>query len=366
MMSIRQRVLSVLRHRKPDVVPWLGDLAYWVNWLNTADLMPERYLGDGLYQLHRDLGVGFYLQGYFPFREVHDGVEVSEERANGRRVTRVRTPHGEIQETHEYLPDSYTSARTEHFIKTWRDLAPLRYLYEHTFYEPNYDLAARRYDLVGDNGLVLCYLPKSPFMELVALKAGIEAVTYAQADAPEEFAETLAVITRKHNEASEIALTSPAECLMIPENLSSESVGKRMYNQFVRPHEAWWTQRIREAGKYSFIQIDGTLRGLMREVSQAGFHVLEAVTPQPSGDIAVEELWRWAEPETIIWGGLPGIMFSDLVSDAEFDAFVIRVLDVFKTEPRYVLGVADQVPPLARWERIGRVRELVEEHGRCN
>jgi hypothetical protein len=52
------------------------------------------------------------------------------------------------------------------------------------------------------------------------------------------------------------------------------------------------------------------------------------------------------------------------VSDADFDAFVIRVLDVMKSEPRYVLGVADQVPPLARFERIARVRELVEEHGR--
>jgi len=25
--------------------------------------------------------------------------------------------------------------------------------------------------------------------------------------------------------------------------------------------------------------------------------------------------------------------------------------------------VADQVPPYARWERIARVRELVEQHG---
>ena len=202
MMTIRERALSVLNHRTPDVVPWLGDLAYWVTWLNRADLMPDKYKGDGLYQLHRDLGVGFYLQGYFPFKEIHDGVEIIDERADGRRVTRVRTPYGDIQETHVYLPDSYTSARTEHFVKSWRDLAPLRYLYEHTFYEPNYELAARRYDLVGDHGLVLCYLPKSPFMELVALKAGIEAVTYALTDAPEEFAETLAVMTRKHGEAA--------------------------------------------------------------------------------------------------------------------------------------------------------------------
>lgn len=344
-------------------MPWLGDLDYWLGYLKAADLLPEKYQGDGLYRLHRDLGVGFYLQGYFPFREVYDGIEVIEEPVGPGKITRVRTPCGEIREVQEWIPDSYCIAWTERFVKGWRDLAPLRYLYEHTFHEPDYGLAARRYDLIGDNGVVLCYLPKSPFMELVALKAGIEVVSYALADAPEEFEETLRVMECKHDEASEIALNSPAECLMIPENLSSEAVGKRMYARYVQPHEVRWTQRIREAGKYSFIHIDGTLRGLMREVSQTGFNVLEACTPEPSGDIPVEELHKWAEPGTIIWGGLPGVMFSDLVSDAEFDAFVIRVLEVFRQEPCYVLGVADQVPPLARFGRIARTRDLVEKHG---
>ena len=57
--------------------------------------------------------------------------------------------------------------------------------------------------------------------------------------------------------------------------------------------------------------------------------------------------------------------FTDLISDEEFDAYVIRVLEVWKSEPRYVLGVADQVPPLSRPERIragraarGEVRAL--------
>ena len=34
MMTIRERALSVLNRRQPDVVPWLGDLDYWVTWLN--------------------------------------------------------------------------------------------------------------------------------------------------------------------------------------------------------------------------------------------------------------------------------------------------------------------------------------------
>jgi hypothetical protein len=363
-MDMRSRVLSVLNGKQPDVVPWLGDLDYWMQYLNVAGLMPDPYKGDGIYQLHRDLGLGFYLQGYFPYRTVYDGVQVIEEPMGRDKLIRVCTPYGELHEFQKWIDVSYCVAWSERMVKTWRDLPALRYLYEHTFYEPDYELAARRYDLIGDNGVVLCYLPKSPFMQMVALDAGIRAVTYALADAPEEFEATLAVMEQKAAEASEIALNSPAECLMIPENLSSEVVGKRFYNKYVRPHDTHWVERIRAAGKYSFIHIDGTLRGLIREASDTGFNVLEACTPAPVGDIAIEEINQWVAPGTVVWGGLPGIYFTDLISDEEFDAFVIRVLEVMKSAPRYVLGVADQVPPLARFERIARVRPLVEQYGR--
>lgn len=364
-MNERERVFAIIRGEKPDLVPWYADLDYWMAYLNAAGLMPEKYKDGGIHQLSRDLGAGFYLQGYFPFREVYDGVQVIRETSSdGRsRSARVVTPSGEIREMERWIPDSYCWAYDERFVKDGHDLKALRYLYEHTFYEPDYELAARRYGLIGDNGVVLCYLPKSPLMEMVALRAGIRAVTYALADAPDEFEETLAILEKKANEASEIALKSPAEFLMIPENLSSEVVGKNLYNKYVRPHDETWVKRIKEAGKSSLIHIDGTLRGLIREASETGFTILEAVTPAPAGDIEVEELCQWVAPGTVLWGGIPGAFFSPLVSDEDFDAFVIRVLKVMKSAPRYVLGVADQVPPNSRFERIARVRQLVEKYG---
>ena len=68
--------------------------------------------------------------------------------------------------------------------------------------------------------------------------------------------------------------------------------------------------------------------------------------------------------DTIIWGGLPGIMFTPLVSDEEFEAHVKEILALMRQEPRYVLGVADQVPPNGTLERVGRVVEICEEFGR--
>ena len=67
--------------------------------------------------------------------------------------------------------------------------------------------------------------------------------------------------------------------------------------------------------------------------------------------------------DTLFWGGLPGIFFTPLVSDAQFEEHVKHVLSVMRREPRYVLGVADQVPPSGLESRVRRVAELVKEYG---
>jgi len=343
----------------------MGDLDYWMSSLRLSGTLPRRYTRTkGLLQLHRDLGVGFYLQGDFPFRADSPAVQLRENTEKGRTVTEVITPVGSIRQVSVFLPESFTWATVEHFIKSVADLKVIRYWYQGTSYNPAYATGEERRLLVGDAGIVLSYLPKSPLMELVALHAGIETVTYAFADAPEELEETLAVMEGKADEAALLAIRSPAECLMIPENLSSEVIGKSLFEKFMRPYEEKWAARIRKAGKRSFVHMDGTLKGLITEVASTGFDVLEALTPSPVGDIPLEEIVDLVAEKTIIWGGLPGLYFTDMIGDDEFDEYVIRALEIMKSQPRYVLGVADQVPPGARWERIQRVAELVELHGR--
>ena len=79
------------------------------------------------------------------------------------------------------------------------------------------------------------------------------------------------------------------------------------------------------------------------------------------------DIEKWAEwsgnTRTVLWGGLPGVFFTELVTDAEFDLHVRRVLEVMRSTPRYVLGVADQVPPDGLERRVRRVAELVELYG---
>lgn len=364
-MTPRERVLTLLRGGTPDRVPWFGDLDYYATSLIARGLRPKDFKQSPAYlDWHREFGLGFYLQGYFPFRPIIEDCAVKEWHEGPDRHRRIETPHGVLHECWRWLAESATEGPMEHLLKSADDLRAYQYFHEHTRYEPDYAFGRARMAEIGDIGVMLAYLPKSPFMHVVALDAGIIATVDMLADAPELFAETMEVVRASHDRAAEISLHSPTEILMIPENLSSESVGPALFERYMRPYQEYWTKRIREVGKFSCMHLDGTLRGLIRQECTVGFDFIEAMTPAPVGDLAVEDWAKFCGPgPTKFWGGLPGAFFSPHTSEAEFERHVRATLAVMRTEPRYVLGVADQVPPDGLEHRLHRVRELVEECG---
>ncbi|MCL5271135.1 MAG: hypothetical protein M1457_11455 [bacterium] len=365
-MNDRQRILALLEGGVPDRVPWLGDLTYWAGAMaRRGEVAPDFQQSDAYFQFHRELRVGFYLQGYFPFQTHYDPtIEVRTWAEGDDHYRSLRTPLGTLREKWTWLPESFAGAPTEHLVKSADDLPILRHIYERTSYTADYALAECRRAKVADLGIVLVYTPRTPFMQLVAMEAGIETLALLAATAPDDLVATLGIMEAKHDEAVTLAVASPAECVMIPENLSSEMVGRRLFETHMRRCQEKWVGRIRAAGKHSFIHIDGTLRGLLREEGAVGFNVLEALTPAPVGDLPVGEWRALAGPGPILWGGLPGVYFTPLVSDEEFDRHTIEVLEVMRRDRRCVLGVADQVPPDALRERVRRVADLADRYGR--
>ncbi len=382
-MTTRERILTILRGEKPDRLPWCADLYYWMDYLMDERLMPEKYLannglgkayvsgqdlsapyhGRGVIDLHRDLDTGYYLQGYFPFDAVYDGVDVTDEIDGLKHITTIRTPFGDMREIWEYSYQSHSWGPREYLVKDIDDLKKVRYWYEHMFYKPNYTFAEDNVQLVGDQGVVLVYMPKCPIMEMIALKAGIMNVSFMIADDEDEWKETMDVMERKHDEACEIALNCPADCIMIPDNLSSGSIGQKLYREYAFQYSRKWTDRIRQAGKFSFVHLDGTVNPLLSEVSEAGFDVVEGLTPAPTGDMVYEEMRGITKKNAILWGGIPGGFFTPDYGDAAFDDYVIRLIDAMKKDGRSVLAVGDQVPPRTSFERIRRVARLAEEYG---
>jgi hypothetical protein len=365
-MTPRERVLKILEGEKPDMVPWFGDLDYLATALIGRKNKPENFKGtDDYIKWHRELGVGFYLQGYSPFKTILEKCEERTWYESNKRYHEIITPKGKLRECWQWLPESFSEAPIEHLLKSINDLLIYRYILENARYESDYEYAKLRLQQVGEMGIVLCYLPRTPFMHLAVMDAGIELLTYLDFDSPDEFRETMDVMKISFDKAAKIAIDSPAEVLMIPENLSSEMVGKVYFEKYLKEYQTDWVNKISNSGKYSFIHIDGSLRGLLNEEARIGFNVLEALTPAPVGDVSIEE-WEKivGNSKSILWGGIPGVYFTPNISDEEFEKHVKRVLETMSKAPRFVLGVADQVPPDGLEERVKRVGELVEDCGK--
>lgn len=364
-MTHRERVLTLLDGGRPDRVPWFADLDYYTTGLIArGERLADFKSSDEYIEWHRELGTGFYLQGYMPFRQTSDGCSV-EERTDGNLRRRVlTTPMGELTETWQWSASTYSEAPVERLIKSEDDLPAYRYYYEHMRFEPYHAPADHRRRLVEEAGVVVCYTPRSPFMRMVAIDAGIENLINIYMNAPIELAETLSAMKKSLDRAVDISVQGPADIIMIPENLSSEVVGPTFFDMYMKECQRAWVEKIHGAGKYSTMHLDGTLRGLLRQEAEVGFTFIEAMTPAPAGDLPVEEWAGYlAGTDVVAWGGLPGAFFTEDLSDAEFDDFVIRVIAIMRSEPRYVLGVADQVPPNGVERRIRRVGELVEKYG---
>ena len=111
------------------------------------------------------------------------------------------------------------------------------------------------------------------------------------------------------------------------------------------------------------VHLDGTLKGLLPRLAANGFDAIEALTPQPAGDLDVEVLRACANNQRVIlWGGIPGVMFAPPYAWSDMQAHVRRVLRAWRGTP-FILGVADQVPPDGNIDFCRRIAEMIgEEH----
>ena len=117
-MTERERILTILKGEQPDQVPWAGDLDYWGTSLVGKGLRPENFRETAEYvDWHRELGVGFYLQGHFPFKTVYEGCEVKDWKEGHKRYRAIKTPHGDLRECWTWIPDSFTEGPTEHQMR---------------------------------------------------------------------------------------------------------------------------------------------------------------------------------------------------------------------------------------------------------
>lgn len=361
--------LRLLAGERSGGVVWTADLSYWISGRQadgTAD--PAWRTEKGYLELHRSLGVMpyYYYERFWTGRAVYDATVRVREETSGHSSVRVwETPVGTLREESCYLPESACHGVTRHPVQTAADLDILIYLLEHRRLEPDNlaDYRQRRELWAAYDGLPCLGLPRSPLSALAYEWAGIEALTFLLLDEPERVGRILALLEEQEAPVLEAVCEAAPPLVHFPDNLSSDNL-TGFYDEYLAPTHRRRLAKLHAAGVKAAVHLDGTVAGLLPKLVASGFDAIEALTPQPAGDLDVTDMRALAGSDrTILWGGVPGVMFAPPYKVDDMCRHVERVLELWKGEP-FVLGVADQVPPDGDIGFVKRIAEMVGSVGK--
>jgi uroporphyrinogen-III decarboxylase len=360
--------LEILNGQSSDKLVWTADLEYWVAGQKLAGtLAPEHEGEEGRLRLSKELGIMpyYWYEDFWLATPEYDGIEYSKETEGKKTSLKWKTSSGELDAIHIFAEESASQACLKYPVQNEDDLKVLLNILEHRHlktasldsYEQRRKLWAK-YD-----GIPSIALPRSPMAALGVDWCGMENLVYMAMDYPE--------LVRKIIEISEeqeipildaVCITSPA-IVHFADNLTSE-LYTPFFDEFMAGPYKRRLEKLHSAGIKCAVHLDGTTKGLLPKLSQIGFDAIEALTPAPAGDATIEEIRDMADDtQTILWGGMPGVMFCEPYCWADVELHLDRLFDAWSGRA-FVLGVADQIPLNGDIEICRKISEKVKEINR--
>jgi hypothetical protein len=366
-------MLAVYKGETPDKVPFFLDLSHWFNQkhhipfdLSTSRQEPPWDLID----FHKQTGVGFYIPNTGSFYDVTFPPDVvstatKELTPEGPEITwRFETPSGVIERKRKWEEQSYSWNVSQWGISTAQELRVLGYALSRRQYKPAWERYTPWAEEVGGLGVVYLSIGYSAMGHLLGYWMGIEKTIFATVDMPGVLHKVVDQINDNLLQCVDMVCQGPADVILMGDNFSGDIQPPRFFREWSEPFYAEAIRRVREAGKFSAVHIDGRLKGILKSFADIDASCADAVTPAPMGDLTPRQCRLEAGPDMVLSGGVPPSVWTKDISDEAFAQTVLDWLDIRKMNPRIVANAGDQVPPGAPEYRIEMMRELVNLHGR--
>lgn len=283
-MAMRERMLAVLRGEKPDRVPF-------VQYHNVSAPDKEVWAKIG----RENMGVLWWIALH---RIEHPNCrrrteEIAERGLRGLRTV-IETPKGCMVEERFYEPALNTSSIRDHFVRQPDDYAALQaYLEDGVVVE---DLAAfhEACEALGDDGLTLIRLERTPFQQLWVQWASIADLALHLVDCPDRVARCVDAMVRQMREVFEIAARTPVPFVDFPDNITAPVIGEAKFRKYCVPLYNELADMLAERGVPVLVHMDGDLRPLWDAIGECRINGIDSLSPPPDNDTSVADalsLW---------------------------------------------------------------------------
>jgi len=367
-MTHRERLLAILDGQPPDRIPWIPRLLLWYNARQKTGTMPPEYAGLSLRQLEKALGMGTPARDGQVFRTVLHDVEVTSYPDGRGTITEYRTPRGTLTSRTERtarMEDLDLGAlEVEHLIKGPQDYAAAEYLVEHTEYLPTYEEYLAYEEEIGDDGYPLVHAGDCPFHDWLQKWAGYGRAYFDLHDYPERVERLLEVMTQVHKERLwPLIAQSPARLILHGLHFSSLMTPPPLFEKYILPYYQEFSALLHQHHKRLCFHADADTSQLLELIRQAGFDMAETFVTAPMVPCTLRQARETWGSDVIIWGGVPSVILEDPTPDEEFTAYMEELFTTIAPGDAFILGVADNVMPAAKLDRLLQITEMVEERG---
>lgn len=369
-MTDRGRILAILRGEMPDRIPWVPRLKLWHTAHAHAGTLPQELRGTTQREAERRLGMGDAAREGRVYRVEYRDLEVRTRREGDDEITEYVTPHGVLRARRSLAPGhaalGFAAIFSEYPLKTEADYAAWAHVAEHTEYVPTYD-EFRRYDAqVGEEGLPFVIGGDCAFHAWQIRLAGYEQAYLHLQDFPATVEGLIELMTAHERERLwPLLADSPAVWIQHGVHFDSMMTPPAIFRQYIQPYYREFSARLHARGKYLAFHLDADARLLLDEVRAAGMDVADTFATAPLVRCTLAEARRAWGDRVVIWGGLPSTLLEDAVGEEEFEREMRAIFRTVAPGRAFILGVSDNIMPGARFDRLQRVREMVEAWGAC-
>jgi len=146
----------------------------------------------------------------------------------------------------------------------------------------------RRAELIGEDGMLMCFMPGTPMGMLYRVYAGVETLAYLYADAPDALADLFSVMERRYEEWFRLAVDGVADAFVSMDDTSTTVISPPQFEAFAIPVTDRRAEICHQAGKLYFHHSCGLIRDLLPLYRRTKMDAVHAFTVPPAGDVWVK------------------------------------------------------------------------------
>ncbi len=309
----------------------------------------------------RNMGT-ILVQHCSPFVRTCPNVEISEknrlESYNQAWTRTYHTPLGEISEKFRRETKYGTGDwLIEHPIKKPSDYDVVRFILEDCIYHENYDAVKKAQTNLGEDGIILAAVPRSPLQRLIVEWAGVERFSMDYYDHRDIVEKLLSVTEEKLDHVYKIAVNSPAEIIWAPDNVTGDVVGPSLYEKYLLPFYSKQAELIHSHGKIYAVHMDGRLGSLADLIQKTNIDVIDSFSlPEGSGDLPIKEALRMWKGKSIL-ANIPS--FLGLKSSDEIKRYIKSLQQAISPDDIFAIQYSEDLPAATLWQTLSTIIEVL-------